>query len=77
MLYEPLAPTGGFDACPAEHRTRLLLVHQSRLPLFTDRKVLRTAPLMDHFTSGILTTLSPRGTPNEYTGKRYLPNEAM
>ena len=65
MLYEPLAPTGGFDACPAEHRTRLLLVHQSRLWLFTDRKVLRTAPLMGHLTTGILATLSPRATPNE------------
>ena len=72
MLYEPLAPTGGFDACPAEHRTRLLLVHQSRLPLFTDRKVLRTAPLMVHFTTGILTTLSPRVTPNGYGGKRAI-----
>ena len=77
MLYEPLAPTGGSDAFPAEHRTRLILVHRSRCAVFTDRKDLRTAPLMDHFTSGILTTLSPRVTPNGHAGKSYLPNESM
>ena len=77
MLNEPLAPAGGYDAFPAEHRTRLLLVHQARLWLFTDRKVLRTAPLMAHLTTGILTTLSTRVTPNGSTGKSYLPNESM
>gem|GEM_PF-3636233 len=73
MVYEPLAPAGGYDAFPAEHRTRLILVHQFRLWLFTDRKVVRTAPLMAHFTTRILTTLSPRVAPNGYTGKAKSP----
>ena len=76
-MYEPLAPAGGYDAFPAEHRTRLMLVHQSPCAVFTDRKDLRTAPLMAHFSTGIVTTLSPRVTPNGSTGKSYLPNESM